>query len=161
MWYKIQGKSIIDTGGAYPILIKALQDKRSFKFIIFADFIEKRLDSIYKKFSLDEKVSFDLINYMYLHSNKQINQLKSDVVFCVNPCLNTGSFQGNNIRSIAYALNRIGEKYVIVLIDLGKDQEINSNYEEFINSLCTYYEIEIRNMNSKRCIIGRRKQYGV
>ncbi|WP_300791662.1 hypothetical protein [uncultured Acetatifactor sp.] len=160
-WDKIQGKSIIDTGGAYPILIKALQDKRSFKFIIFADFIEKRLDSIYKKFSFDEKVSFGLINYMYLHSNKQINQLKSDVVFCVNPCLNTGSFQGNNIQSIAYALNRIGEKYVIVLINLDKDQEINGNYEEFINSLCTYYEIEIRNMKSNRCIIGRRKQYGV
>ena len=159
-WNEIQGKTIIDTGGAYIVIKDAIKNGYNFKFVKFIDFNEKRLDYSYRNYDNNNngtEISFSLINYMYLHSDSQIDQLKSDVVFCVNPFSNSASFQGDNISSVIYALQRIGNEYAIIFVDLNIDSVLKENYKQFIGSLGVFYEIEEKSRDDIRCIIGRRK----
>lgn len=155
-WEEIKGCTVVDIGGTYPIINNAIKKGCYFKFARFLDFDEKRLDYYYRDYLGCTDISFGLVNYLYLHSEEQIDNLKSDAVFCLNPCLNNASFQGINIQSIAYALHRLGMEYAIVFVDLSKDKEMRGLYNEFLNSLGNYYELQEESRNDLRCIIGRR-----
>lgn len=155
-WEGLKGCTVVDTGGTYPIINNAIKKGCHFKFVKFLDFNEKRLDHYYRDYSEYAEVSFGLVNYIYLQSEEQIAKLKSEAVFCLNPCLNNSSFQGINISSITYALHRLGMKYAIVFVDLSKDKEMRKYYNEFITSLGNYYALQEKSRNDLRCIIGRR-----
>ncbi len=155
-WEEIKGCTLVDTGGVYPIINNVIKNGCRFQFVRFLDFKEKRLDFYYRNYSECTDVSFGLVNYLYLQSQEQINKLRADVVFCLNPCLNSASFQGINIQSVTYAIHRLGMKYAIVFVDLSKDGIIKRCYNEFINSLGNYYELQEVSIHDLRCIIGRR-----
>ena len=102
-WNEFVDMSIIDTGGVFPVIKIAIQNGIHFKFVNVIDFFEPRLDINYYHCNLDVDIAFSLINYMYIHDEKLVDIIESDVALCINPISNSGSFQGINMSSIAYS----------------------------------------------------------
>ena len=110
-------------GGTFGEAEAELLRQNSALTICSMDYIEHRLDLAYlhlKQFQLDSRCF--LYNYAYLQ-NPQINEVRSDLVLCIDPLNDQAAIYPLNPNLRANAICQIAERYVSILYPSEKEAD--------------------------------------
>ena len=137
--------SLVTTNGTYGDAEKAFLEYKPDLKTISMDFMEHRLDLCYLNLKECRKnTNIVLYNYIYL-LKRHADTVKSDMVLCMDPLNDSGTFWSIKDSVLANAICRLAEKYVVILFPLENETQYKLFFESEISqfaSSCTVQRFE-------------------
>lgn len=132
-----EGKTVVDIGGGSDFVERILEIY-SVPKAHYLDFNEKRLDQVYLQNDKHHNiVHYSLVNYIYLQKDQISKSFEADTVVAWFPLLNSRSYQGLNVQTIANQMIQLGKEKIFII-----ENNASYNLEILVKELEKKYELK-------------------